>query len=154
MRIRSRWANFMRLSGVQKRVLLAAWVALPWVWLGLVLLGLPRLRTLLRRLSPAGRVPVSVSLPDMLAWGVAVNTAARYTPFRATCLTRSLVLEWLLHRRGIASELRIGVRMAGGLLDAHAWVEHEGTPVNDRPDVASQYAPFAAHVALSAFETS
>jgi hypothetical protein len=39
-----------------------------------------------------------------------------------TCLPRSITLWWLLRRRGIATELQIGVRKNGERIEAHAWV--------------------------------
>lgn len=41
---------------------------------------------------------------------------------------QSLVLTGLLARRGIGSELIIGVR-PGTPFSAHAWLEHEGRPL-------------------------
>jgi len=82
-----------------------------------------------------------------------VNLAARHSPFPATCLTRSLLLQWLLLRRGVASQLRIGVRLHSKSLQAHAWVECDGVPVNDSVDIASQFAPFAASLPAAAFMT-
>ena len=61
--------------------------------------------------------------------------AARHSPLHTTCLHRSLVLWWLLHRQGIESALRIGVRKQAGQWQAHAWVEYEGIPLHD------QYGP-------------
>lgn len=71
-----------------------------------------------------------------------VDIAANHAPFPAGCLARSLLLQRLLARQGTASALRIGVRLAGGALEAHAWVECDGTPVNDAEDVSRHYAPF------------
>lgn len=71
-----------------------------------------------------------------------VNVAANHLPFSAGCLARSLLLHRLLAREGTASMLRIGVRLVGGRLEAHAWVECDGTPVNDAEDVSQRYAPF------------
>jgi len=61
----------------------------------------------------------------------AVDRAARYVP-GATCLSKSLTLAWMLRGRGIAAEIRIGVKTAGQF-EAHAWVEHEGVAVQDVP---------------------
>ena len=83
-----------------------------------------------------------------------VNAAARYSPFPATCLSRSLLLGWLLRRRGIATELRIGVRLTNGMLDAHAWLECEGLPINDRPAVAREFTPFDQPLPATAFRHS
>ncbi len=91
----------------------------------------------------------SVSESDRLDSGdevqairTAVEIAARHTPVRPTCLTRSVTLWWLLGRRGIESTVRIGVRAVDGLLEAHAWVERGGQVVNDRKDVGEEFAAF------------
>lgn len=39
----------------------------------------------------------------------------------STCLTRTLTVQWLASRRGIAVPVHIGVRR-GAALDAHAWI--------------------------------
>lgn len=46
-------------------------------------------------------------------------------PGDSRCLTRSLVLMAILARRGIVTELVIGVQ-TGEELEAHAWIEHQG----------------------------
>jgi hypothetical protein len=61
----------------------------------------------------------------------------------ARCLGRSLVLWFLLRRRGIDAELVIGAEAPrNGSLPAHAWVEVSGEPVNDAPDVRARYGSF------------
>ena len=146
----ARLVQFHNLNAMQKRTLLAAWLWLPLFWLGLRVLGLPRFQAWLLK-SPA-RSALSLTLPVVRALGEAVNIAARHTPFPVTCLSRSLLLGWLLHRRGVASDLRIGVRLTQGKLDAHAWVECEGVPVNDSPDVNAQFASFGDLIPLDAFQ--
>jgi hypothetical protein len=71
----------------------------------------------------------------------ALGRARRYGFFRGNCLSQSLALWWRLRRRGIATDLRLGATMAGGVLAAHAWVEHKGRVLNDTQDVSSRYAP-------------
>jgi Transglutaminase-like superfamily len=135
------FSRFISLDTAQRRVFFTSWTLLPFFWLGLLLLKLPDFYNRLgagagkRRTQP-------MSLADIQALGAAVNMAARHTPFPATCLTRSLLTGWFLHRRGVASELRIGVRLTQGVLNAHAWVECNGIPVNDLPDIASQFSVF------------
>ena len=60
-----------------------------------------------------------------------VDTAARHSLKLPSCLEQSLVLWWLLHRQGIAAELRIGARKETNQFEAHAWVELEGVALND-----------------------
>ena len=137
------------LSHIEQRTLLTAAACMPIFWLGLRMLGLPRFQARLER----ARKPVcpAIALPEVQALGELVNIAARHSLGSRTCLTRSLLLSWLLRRRGVQSQLRIGVRFMQGTLDAHAWVECEGVPVNDSPDISKQFASFGDLVPLSAF---
>ena len=41
------------------------------------------------------------------------------------------MLWWLLRRRGIAAELRIGARKEFERFEAHAWVEVDSAVLND-----------------------
>jgi len=63
--------------------------------------------------------------------------------YPGNCLSRSLTLWWLLQRQGIAAEIQIGVRNGGQLFQAHAWVEVQGTPCYEVPDVRQHYTAFA-----------
>jgi len=51
-------------------------------------------------------------------------------------------LWYLLLRRNIAAELRIGVRTTTGPFESHAWVEYHGEVLNDIENIADIYAPF------------
>ena len=133
-------AKFLALSGAEKWGFLSAVTLLPLFWLGLHVFGFARFQAWLER-APLGEqksLPVA-ALSDL---GTLVNRAAHYAPGPVTCLTRSLLLRWLLRRHGTASELRIGVQLVQGKLDAHAWVEYEGIPINDAQDVAQHFAAF------------
>jgi hypothetical protein len=150
----SRLAQFGNLSGAQKRTLVVAWLWLPVFWIGLRTLNLQRFQSRLQRKPFASARHPPMSQSEVQALAEAVNIAARHTPFHATCLTRSLLLCWLLKRRGVASELRIGVNLASGTLQAHAWVECAGSPVNDRADIADEFKPFASQPMMTAFSAS
>ena len=71
-----------------------------------------------------------------------VRVAARHGIYRANCLEQSLVLCRLLARNGIESELRFGARKEEVRLEAHAWVECCGVPLNEAADVHEQFRPF------------
>ena len=71
-----------------------------------------------------------------------VAIAAGRTSFRPSCLERSLVLWALLGRHGIDGELHLGVSKDNGDFEAHAWVELNGTVLNDTDDVRERFAPF------------
>jgi hypothetical protein len=72
-----------------------------------------------------------------------VKLASRHHPVAAQCLHRSLVLHQWLARKGVQTELRIGVKKAGPELKAHAWVEFKGNPVNDAPADLVAFVPLA-----------
>lgn len=52
----------------------------------------------------------------------AVDRARQAVP-GTTCLTRALAAGWMLRRRGQSARVVIGVAMASGKLEAHAWLE-------------------------------
>ena len=142
--------QFRALSHSDRRMLLKAAFCMPAFWLGLRVMGLSRFRARLQ----ASHVATDQTLPflEIQNIGHLVNTAARHGPFHATCLTRSLLLVWLLNRRGVSSDLRIGVRLTQGALEAHAWVECDGMPVNDSVEVIRRFEPFGAPVPAAAFD--
>ena len=150
-RINIKLAKFNALSWPERRTLLAAMAWLPLFWLGLHVLELRRFQAWLQR----DNLPRVSNLPldEIVRIGTLVNIAASQAPIPATCLTRSLLLGWMLRRRGVASQLRIGVRMNQGILDAHAWVEYAGIPINDRSDVGEQFAAFAEILPPGAFQS-
>ena len=65
-----------------------------------------------------------------------------YSPLEAGCLVESLTIWWALRQRGLAAELRLGVRTFVGPLQAHAWVEYQGVPLNDSESVGQVFEPF------------
>lgn len=72
-----------------------------------------------------------------------VAMAARRLPASTTCLHRSLALWWLLRRRGVDCQLRLGARRQDEQFDAHAWVECDGVVVNDDPHKVREYVPLS-----------
>ncbi|MES2785449.1 MAG: lasso peptide biosynthesis B2 protein [Pseudomonadota bacterium] len=150
-RITAPLRKLMALSSADRRTLFAAAACMPLFWLGLRVLGLPRFQALLRRTHLT--VQTAMSLGEIQTLGNLVNVAARHTLGPRSCLTRSLLLTWLLGRRGVTSQLRIGVRLEAGTLRAHAWVECEGAPVNDQPEIGAQFASFGDLLPMQAFRT-
>ena len=74
-----------------------------------------------------------------------VEAVSRCYPFNPTCLKKSLVLLWILRKRGLPAELRIGVRKVGGALQAHAWIECGGRTLLDG-DIDQQFAPMPLNI--------
>jgi hypothetical protein len=134
--MRRKLARFLALSAVEKAVLVRAMWWLPVTVLALKLGGL---RQSSRAAAAKGRAPGLA--PGRIAQLVAL--ASRHGLARGNCLSQSLTLQRLLGGAG-ATQLRIGARQGPAGLEAHAWIEHEGLPLNDTADVAERYAPFPA----------
>ena len=66
---------------------------------------------------------------------------------RTTCLYRALTGFASLRRGGDKVKLVIGVRVDGGELVAHAWLERDGEPLGERADPRSRYAVAFAYPA-------
>ena len=87
-----------------------------------------------------------MSLQRLQAINIAkmVTVAANHGPYRANCLKKSLITWWLLAKKGIQSELKIGVNKQEGNFNAHAWVEFHGAVVNDAADIEKRFSLFNA----------
>lgn len=73
---------------------------------------------------PARENPPAAAAGQRIArW---VDAAYRRSPFRPTCLTRSLVLYRILRARGIPCQLHIGLRKRETELEGHAWIGSGG----------------------------
>lgn len=121
---------------------------LPTVGIALRTLGLKRVQEILGGQAKTAAEPAGAST-EAQARQVArlVEAAARVVG--GTCLVRSLVLARQLRRRGIAAQVKIGVRKLEKGFEAHAWVETAGVVLNDGPDVARRYAAFDRNFALA-----
>lgn len=140
------FAKFWRLAPSERALFLVAMVSVAVIGMSLRLVSFRRIQDML---EPARGV--TGPEPSTLDAGVQarkiarlVAAASRHGPFRANCLPTSLALRHMLLCRGIKADLRVGVRKtADGKLEAHAWVEHEGQPLIDKPDVHQRFVPFA-----------
>lgn len=122
--------KFLRLAPDERAALVEAWSLYLVAELALRLGFLARLVSF-SRMAPRRRWDGSVSrAPSIPRLSWVVEVAGRYAPLRATCLKSALVLSWLLRKRGVATILRIGVARRAGILDAHAWLEHEGQVIH------------------------
>jgi hypothetical protein len=109
-------------------LLLQSLLLIPAISFLLRVLGFQRTLSVLDRLSRRRTpdVPPRSEPMDAKAMCRLVGTAARHGVCKATCLRQALVLWFLLRRRGVPAELRIGVRKQADCLEAHAWVESNG----------------------------
>jgi hypothetical protein len=120
------YRSFTALDRADRRLVLEAAVLMALAWTGLRLL---RFATLCRTLGRFAGSPASAksrqtdaALLGRVGWAITA-TAARLPA--ATCLVQALAAVTILRRRGVACELRIGVRAGdngAGPVEAHAWV--------------------------------
>jgi hypothetical protein len=114
-------------------------------------LGLPRTQRMLRVWAEIFRKK-SVIEPRIRVTRIrrAFNFAQSRLLLRGTCLTRSLTLWAVLLQYQIETEICIGMRKAGERIEGHAWLEYEGTSINEAPGVVATYTRLDAQAA--AFE--
>lgn len=117
---------------------------LPVIDVSLRVRGYTRTRESLLGWSARPRSPLAVADIDGFSAIVAqaVSIAGRRSLWRTTCLRQALLVEALLARRGVESELRIGVRNdATTGFGAHAWVERAGHVLIGGDEAAQQHHP-------------
>lgn len=79
--------------------------------------------------------------------------AARHLILKTNCLDRALTLWWLLRRRGVAADLRIGARKEGGRFEAHAWVEVGRVVLDEASGEGSDFEPFESRFVSAEAQT-
>jgi len=147
--MKAAWVRFSNLSRGEQRDFLLGVILLPLAAISLRAFPFRRVqRTAERWCGGAAAKPRSdaVAVAEAVAASRMMNAASRRGLVRGNCLSQSMALWWLLRRRGIAVQLRLGGRKNGARLEAHAWVELAGRAINDSEDVAERYAPFEGPV--------
>jgi len=144
------WRRFWRLNGFERVAVLEAAAALCLTWLGLRLAGFRRWKAIAEWSS---RTPAPISAANGEAKAEAgrniprmAAAAARNLPFRTNCLEQSLVLWWLLRRRRVAADMRIGAKKEANRFQAHAWVEFEGCVIGGASEEHLHFVPFEGSV--------
>jgi hypothetical protein len=104
--------------------------------------GLRRSAALAVRLAGRDRPPTSARARpvDPVSVVRTVRAVATRLPIGALCLPRSLAAWTILRRAGVPAVLRIGMQ-TDGTVEAHAWVEVDGEPVDELLDITT-IAPF------------
>jgi hypothetical protein len=146
----SPFASFFRRLGKARRLppgaLLGAaraWLLLLAVDLGLRLFSFRRVQAWAQRSGGNRRSLASAAEARARVRQLSeqVDRAADHHLVPMRCLRRTLALQWLLGRAGIASTLRIGVRKEAGRLLAHAWLEKDGLPLTEPQAVTDRFVP-------------
>lgn len=143
--VRDKATRVRSLSWAQWRVVLASGVLIPSVALSLRLGGFRRTAGILA--SRSQRSVESEDPDEAREASEAVGLVAGKSIVGSRCLCRSLVLWFILRRRGVDAELVIGADVPiHESLAAHAWVEVGGEPVNDGADVRERYGSFGVQL--------
>ena len=120
------------------RTLAQTWVLLFAVDLGLRVLPFPRVQAFAAPDLARGRN--ALTAPRIQRLRRIVDIAARHHLYPMTCLRQALVLQRMLRGRGTDARSRIGVRKDAGALEAHAWVECSGTPIEEHGTIDARFA--------------
>lgn len=136
--VRASWTKFLELSGSERVAVFEAVGMLSLVRLRLRAFGSRRAKRWATVSSPRGHPSGGL---DTARLADLVEKVSRVVPWNPNCLDRSVSLQRMLARRGVASDLLIGVRRRNDF-EFHAWVEIDGVIVNDSPDVRSEFEPF------------
>lgn len=136
----ARLRRWRQLPSPERGLVLRLALLLPMVDLSLRMSGFQRSKARMARLigpqppivADAAAMVQAQRLAD-LARSVGANS-----PWRTTCLRQALVVWWLLRRKGLPAELKIGVLRKSTPLQAHAWVELGGQALD--PDAAAHLA--------------
>jgi hypothetical protein len=89
-----------------------------------------RIAGLLGKLEGAGQDELvgAAELHQAVLIGRTVAATANRLPWHPTCLRQALAVQRMLRRRGIPSQLHLGITSANDAA-AHAWVTVDGQPV-------------------------
>lgn len=138
--------SFLRLSRGQRRALLRATGLVSIVRVALRVLPFERLRRMLSRFAhaPPDVSPATQPEIDTIVWSL--SAAGRTLPDAGRCLIEALAGHVLLARRGVPTDLRIGVaRDPDGTFKAHAWLERgDRVVVGQLGAELQRYTPFPA----------
>ena len=139
------WNRFLHRLYLARKLSLLDWLAFLEAWWVLLVFHL-RLRWVsyerltqtgdARLKQTSGQLSVAQRLLRLIGW------ASRFHLLRMTCLVQSLSLRWMLGRRGIASELKIGAMKTQAGIHAHAWVEVEEQVIGDARGLEKGFSAF------------
>ena len=123
-------ASFLRLPAATKAMAVEAAVLLVLARCLVAYVPLRRWRSRIAT-APQERLPVP-ALVRRVSW--VVGRVADAVPFAAVCLPQAMAAQWMLRRRGVASQLTMGVRPeavspkrgSAPRLAYHAWLQVGG----------------------------
>jgi len=120
------------------RVVIQAWWLLAYFHLALRRVGFDQLQ---KQFTLAVGTEAASMQPLDFAWKMQklVYLASRLHLLHMVCLERACTLQCMLSKRGIASDLRIGITRLQIEIYAHAWVEVAGHAIGEPKDIGEQF---------------
>ena len=117
--MQTRLRKFFELPAADRRLLASAIVSV--IKARLTVTFVP-IRKILQPVTPRAGVPIGDANAASISW--AVETAGRIVPSGKNCLVRAIAGREMLARRGLSSQIRLGVAKNSPVrLDGHAWLE-------------------------------
>lgn len=111
---------------------------IPLTVLSIRVFGIQRTIKLLCNANTFKAKPKNNNLKKAKSFLRSLKVGVHRARWKGNCISRSIVLQRLLQKNGIKSEILIGVRR-NPKFRAHAWVEHQGIPLNAGHKVHQNY---------------
>jgi len=138
----NRIRRIARLSSREKIWLWRSWWLLLGFWIAVRTMPFPRVAQWAQRGSDGARKHAGGQTQLIFEnLSRCVDAARRVHWLPMQCLERSLTTQRLLTTEGISAELRIGVGREGSTISAHAWLELDGTPLEEPRTIGERYLP-------------
>ena len=117
--MQSRLSKFIKLPAPDRRLLMSAVVSLIRARFTVMFVSV---RKILLPIAPQNEAMSPDTDAERISW--AGETAARIVPTAKNCLVRAIAGRDMLARRGVISQIRLGVaKNSPDILSAHAWLE-------------------------------
>jgi hypothetical protein len=139
------WKSFRHKLQTASQLLPCDWLGLAeawWVLLGFYLvLRLVKFERLQKFSLRTNNKTMDQADALTFAWGRQrlVSMAARLHLLSMTCLPRALTMRWMLGRKGIITQLCIGINRSPTGMLAHSWVELAGQAVGEPEDITERF---------------
>ena len=131
------WNSLRHKARVARGLSFTDWLAFAEAWRALLVFYFALRWISYARLSAGrdSRLENSSALMEARRLHRFIGWAARLHLLPMTCLVQSLALRWMLARRGIAAQLKIGAAKDPRGFRAHAWLEVNEEKVGESQDV-------------------
>ena len=140
-----RYQQIINLTLSDIYIIFISLILLPLTALALKIKGFKSTKSIFSKLlikNNTHQIPESNQLTIAKNTSKMVSIAANHGPYRANCLKKTLVTQWLLNKKGIQTQLKIGVNKDERDLNAHSWLEFQGEILNDNADVNLRFSAF------------